>query len=556
MRVQAFGRGDVIDKAKKTNRFVISIKDEPKRGQILSADGQVLARDDGAYELNVQFTKVPHSDGFFLDLGTATGISGAEFAELAARGDKNQSWRTTITAEQKRQVDAVRTKWRADGLSARQTGQRTYPFAQVTSSIVGLYRDKKASRGLERSFDKDLTGSEGVSTGLIDRTGAFLPMRMDGATVKRKDGADIQLTLDSDLQRVAADSVRKAVEENKAESGIAIVMDPKTGNVLAMANWPTFDPETGQGPDGKPADLNPNVMSRFEPGSTMKILTLAKALDMGVIDEHFAVTCSGTLRQGPYHISCGATRGLHVHGLCDTTKAISVSCNVTAATWAMKIGFNPYLKFIQDLDLVKKGDIGLPFQASGAVFIEPVAKTQELMCWGFGQSVSVTPISLASAFTALGNKGIRMAPRLIAKIDGKETPILKGKQVFKPETTERVLRCMEAVLDEKGGTAHKLQIPGYRLAGKTGTAQRLGRGQGYVANFVGFVPADEPRAMVLVMIDHPTGNKWHGADVAGPVFSDLAHAIIGKYALVPASGTTTGMKPQKSPVVGAQVRPR
>jgi len=273
------------------------------------------------------------------------------------------------------------------------------------------------------------------------------------------------------------------------------------------------------------------------------------------------VNCSGVLHQGPYRISCGATRGLHVHGKCDTTKAIEVSCNVSAATWATKIGFDNYLHFIQDLDLVKKGDIGLPFEVSGSVFVEPVAKTQELMCWGFGQSVSVTPISLASAFTALGNKGVRMAPRLIAKIGGRETPILKGKQVFKPETTERVMHCMEAVLDEKGGTAHKLQIAGYHLAGKTGTAQRLGRGQGYVANFVGFVPSDEPRAMVLVMIDHPTGNKWHGADVAGPVFSDLAHAIIGKYALAPTSGTTTGMttlspKAPKAPKVDVQVRPR
>lgn len=552
-RVQAFGSGEVIAKAKETKRFIVSIKDEPKRGRILSADGKVLARDEGAYELNIQFKSVPHSDGFFLDLGAATGISGAEFAELAARGGKNQSWRTQITGDQKRQIDAIKTKWRADGLSVKVTGQRAYPMGDEASSIVGMFRDQLATKGLERSFDKYLTGVEGVSTGLVDRTGAFLPMRMDGTTVKRKDGADVQLTIDSDLQRVASESVRKAVEGNKADSGIAIVMDPKTGNVLAMANWPSYDPATGQGPNGKPADVNPAIMSRFEPGSTMKILTLAKALDMGVIDESFKVNCEGTLRIGPYHVACVATHGLHHHGVCDTTKAIAESCNVSAATWATKIGFDSYLNFIEDMDLVKKGDVGLPFQVSGAVFVEPVAKLQELMCWGFGQSVSVTPISLASAFTAIGNNGVRMEPRLIARVDGKETPIKAGKQVFKADTTERVLHCMESVLDDKGGTGHKLQIAGYTLAGKTGTAQRLGRGQGYVANFVGFVPSQQPRAMVLVMIDHPTGDRWHGADVAGPVFSELAHAIIGKYAIAPTSGTTTAMT---KPSATVEVKPR
>ena len=553
LRVQAIERKAVLNKAEKSNRFIISVTDEPRRGQILSADGKVLARDEGAYELNIQFRKVPHSDGFFLDLGEATGISGAEFAELAARGDKNQSWNAVITGEQKRKVDSVKYRWRADGLSVKQTGQRAYPLGYAASSLVGAFKDGSATKGLEKSLDGDLTGTKGVAKGLVDRTGAFLPMRMDGATVKRVDGQDVELTIDSDLQKVAADAVKKAVESNKAESGIAIVMDPKTGDILAMSNWPTFDPVTGQGPDGKSADVNPNIMSRFEPGSTMKILTVAKALDEGLIDDHTTVKCAGILKKGPYQVKCDSHHGNRAHGVLDPEKAIAVSCNVSAATWALDIGFDDYHHYIEDLGLMQKCSVKLPYQVSGSMIIEPVAKPLELMCWGFGQSMGVTPLALAAAFTAIGNNGVRMEPRLVKSIGGKEQPVQEGKQVFKAETAQEVLKFMEAVIDSDRGSGKTLRIPGYRLAGKTGTAERLGRhGGGYVANFVGFVPAIQPKAMILVMVDHPQGGKYYGASVAGPVFDELARAVIRKFAIMPSAPPVTSTP--KAPAVEVQVK--
>lgn len=552
--VQILSSQEIKAKALKSKRFVVTHVDYPKRGQILSADGQVLARDEGVYALHLNFDKVPKSRGFYLDLGEAAGMSGSEIQELANNSGGDVLWPARLTPDQKKKVEAVKTKWRADGLSADSSGQRLYPMGTASSSIVGLLGNSAVAKGVEKSLAEDIAGSPGRSKGLVDRTGAFLPMRMEEESEKRIDGADVVLTIDSNLQQVAFDSIKRAVDSNKAESGIALVLDPKTGDILAMANWPSFDPKTGQGPNGKPADFNPNIMGHFEPGSTMKILTQAKALEDGVVGPGWTWNCHGTLRKGPYKISCDFHHGSNAHGLVGMEKALAKSCNVSAAQWACEIGFEPYHQFIKDLGFMDPMKIELPNAKSGSLYIEPVAKTHELMCWGFGQSMGVTPLALGSAFTALGNEGIRMKPRLVKSIGGKENPAEEGKDVFSPETTKQMMQYMEAVFNA-GGTGAKLSIPGYRLAGKTGTAQRMGRsGGGYVANFVGFVPAEAPKAMILVMVDKPSGGKYYGADVAGPVFSDLARAVIRKYGLKPSSGTTETVKKPVAPLVEVEVQ--
>lgn len=552
--VQILSSREIKAKALKSKRFVVTHIDAPKRGQIISADGQVLARDEGVYALHLNFDKVPKSRGFYLDLGEASGMSGSEIQELANSSGGDVLWPARLTPDQKKKVEAVKTKWRADGLSADSSGQRLYPMGPASSSIVGLLGNSAVAKGVEKTLAEDIAGTPGRSKGLVDRTGAFLPMRMEEESEKRIDGADVVLTIDSSLQQAAFDSIKRAVDSNKAESGIALVIDPKTGDILAMANWPSFDPKTGQGPNGKPADFNPNIMGHFEPGSTMKILTQAKALEDGVVGPGWTWTCNGTLRKGPYKISCDFHHGSNAHGPVGMEKALAKSCNVSAAQWACEIGFEPYHQFIKDLGFMDPLKIELPNAKSGSLYIEPVAKTQELMCWGFGQSMGVTPLALGSAFTALGNEGVRMKPRLVKSIGSQETPIDDGKEIFSQETTKQMMQYMEAVFGAEG-TGKKLSIPGYRLAGKTGTAQRMGRdGGGYVANFVGFVPAEAPKAMILVMVDKPSGGKYYGADVAGPVFSDLARAVIRKYGLKPSSGTTEPVQKPFAPKVEVEVR--
>ena len=555
-RVQTFGSSDVREKASKAMSLIVTSTEPAVRGQILTSDGKVLARDEGAYQLNIDFDSVPSSDAFFLDVSKASGVSGAEIIEFSRGEKRKRTWPQMLTSEQKRKVDEVKSRWRADGISCSGTGQRSYPMSWLTSSVVGLLGTEETSKGIEAKYQSVIAGKPGVSKGMRDRTGAFLPMRMEEGSVKRVDGSDIVLTLDSDLQRAAAESIRRAVEANKAQSGVAVILDPKTGDVLAMANWPTFDPSTRQGPSGEGSDLNQNVQARFEPGSTMKILTLAKALDAGAVTAGWTGQCSGSLVIGPYRVSCAYHNGSNAHGSVDLEKAIAQSCNVSAASWAVKVGYDDFRKFIDDIELLKVPNVGLPSEIRGEISNEPVAKTHDLMCWGFGQSMGVTPLALAGAFTALGNGGLEMKPRLIKSIGGKGNPISAGKRIFRPETAERVQEYMEQVISSSHGTGKALRIPGYRLGGKTGTAERIGRvGGGYVSNFVGFVPAIEPKAVVLVMIDRPTGPKHFGGEVAGPVFLELARSLIAKYNLPPASGTNTEVKVQAAPSVEVEVRP-
>lgn len=529
--VQVIRRGDVLARASASNKFVQSVVDSAKRGRILCADGRPLAQDDDSYTLQIDFQKVPHSEGFFADLAAATGTPASEFRELALAGKGNVVWHTPLSLDQSSKVRDVKTTWRANGLSIQRSGNRSYMLAEAAADIVGQIKDDKAQSGLELSQNTALAGKDGKTVGLVDRTGAFLPMRLDKqGSLPKTDGVDITTTIDFDLQQAASRAIQKAVDAHGASQGVAIVMDPHTGDILAMSCWPTFDPTLDGEKTSKMArtsDINPATQSAFEPGSTFKLLTLAKALDKGVVKPTDHFICRGSETVGKKTFQCDKHES---HGDMLMADAIAKSCNVTASRWSRKVGHDDFVNYIENLGLLDKPGIGLPYEAHGRFSFNDPAKELQLALVGFGQAINVTPCSLAGAFCMIGNEGKLMFPRLIAKIGTKEFPPEESMQVVKPQSAELVLKCMEAVIDSPEGTGHDLRIPGYRLAGKTGTAQTIGRGgsDGHVSNFVGFVPAQNPKALILVMVDHPT-NGYYGAVVAGPVFQDLAREVIRRY---------------------------
>jgi cell division protein FtsI/penicillin-binding protein 2 len=354
----------------------------------------------------------------------------------------------------------------------------------------------------------------------------------------RRNGQSVSLTIDSTLQIAATQAVRQAVEKYHAERGVAIVMDPHTGSVRAMANWPTFDPNGSNAAMGKISDLNPSFMSVYEPGSTFKVLTLAKALDSGVITDGTTVTCNLTLKLNKYWaIHCDKKHG--AHGVCSLERAIAKSCNVSAATWALRVGYTDMVHYIEDLGLLQRPGSGLPGEVKGQFNYKEYAKPLQIAQLGFGQSINSTPLALCSAYAMIANGGIRMTPRLIDEVSGVRQPIQPGKQMVKPEVAAKVMHLMESVIQSDEGTGAKLRIPGYRLAGKTGTAQKFDKkthsmaGGGHVASFVGFVPAQSPHAVILVMVDNPQGEQYYGGQVAGPVFRELAQALIRRDRIPP-----------------------
>lgn len=540
-RVQVSHRDEILESAEKTRRFVIQRTEAAKRGTIFTTDGKIVAQSEDAFVLGVDFAKVPHSRGFFMALGSAAGIAPSELEQAVAAKLRSRTWRRRMSNDQAAEVRAVKQSWRADGVSLHRDMQRSYPMAEVMSGIVGFVQEGVPKSGIERAQDKVLDGTDGIRKGIIDRRGAWLPSRMEETKRERQNGQSVTLTIDSTLQMAASQSIRKAVESSKADSGVAIVMEPRTGKILAMANWPSFDPNgnnTTLGP--RVSDLNPAFMAVYEPGSTFKVLTLAKALDQGVVDDRTVVTCKLTLPIGKsWSISCDKKHG--AHGICGLERAIAKSCNVSASTWALRVGVPGMIGYMEGLGLVDKPHLGLPGEVKGQFNYSEYAKPLQIAQVGFGQSLNSTPVSLCAAYAMLANDGVLPRPTVVEELGGSPVPPAEGKRIVKPEAARKVLRLMESVIQSEEGTGYKLRIPGYRLAGKTGTAQKTNRqtksmvGGGYVASFVGYVPADQPRAVVLVMVDAPKGTSYYGGQIAGPVFKELASAIIRRFEIPPAS---------------------
>lgn len=540
-RVQLFERRAILERAAQTKRFVLERPEPARRGAVLSTDGKPLAVDDDRYELSLSFASIPQSDGFFVDLAAASGIPASEFSQVAASGLRRRAWRQRMSSVQAKAVQAVKTRWRADGVSLDYTGERAYPLSEAASGVVGRTRGRTAEGGLELGFNDVLSGKDGRTIGMVDRTGAFLPMRIDPRSVSKEDGEAVVTTLDSVLQQEAAASIKRAVEANNADQGVAIIYDPRNGDLLAMANWPTFNPDEPAGATRPPegTDYNPNYMGRLEPGSTFKVLTLAKALDIGVVTPNSVINCTGEkVVWGKMSVHCDLHGGSRAHGSLRPVDAIAKSCNVCAATWAQAIGRDTFIEYLGDCGLLDKPKLGLPGEVPGHFVRDEYATGLQLAHFGFGQSLTVTPVALASAFGALANDGMRMKPRVVRKIGKDDVAPIEAERIVKPETAQLMLEYMESVIQSDRGTGKNLRIPGYRLGGKTGTAERQGRG-GYVSNFVGFVPAPAPRAVILVMVDHPQAGSYYGATVAGPVFDELARAVIRRYGIPPSKAKPT-----------------
>lgn len=566
--LQLVHRGDVLALGEKTKRLVQRRVEYAKRGSLLTMDGKPLAQDQDTYEFGLEFYKtkdgvrrpeIPGSPGFFAALSEATDIPASDFEQLALSGVPRKVWNRVMTPEQTRKVEKVRMKWRADGVSLQRSERRTYPLGYAAAGLVGRLLGHEAGNGLELALNEKLEGVHGVTVGLVDRRGEFLPQRISDETRNKVDGQDAVLTIQSELQTSAAEAVRKAVEENKADRGVAIVLDPKTGDVLAMANWPTFDPNASGSAkvgDREPTDFNPAYMAAFEPGSTFKILTLAAAMDLGVVSPTDVFYCRGEMPINAHRtVHCASHDGHRAHGQLDPERAIAVSCNVTAAQWALRVGSERMIEFLDKVHLLDRPGLLLPGEQPGLFDRNAYDKRHQTAVLGFGQAINVTPLRLATAFAMLGNDGVAMKPRLIRQIGGRKVDPEPIGQIVRPETTQRVLTYMESVIDSERGTGKTLRIPGFRLGGKTGTAQKIQKGgmKGYVSNFVGYVPADDPKAVVLVMIDNPKAGKYYGGAVAGPVFVDIAKAAIRVLGVSPAIAPKP-MPTTAAPAKGAPIR--
>lgn len=530
VKLQVFEKQKTIDLANDVRKYEVTKTFRAQRGTIQTADGKPLAQDAKQWQLQVDLGKVPHTPGFAIALSEASGIPAHEFMDVLKGG---RDWSVHLSERQMEKVAQVKKDFDAAGVTLIELSAREYPLGSLASGLVGrVHQSGKVGEnlqrfGLESSLNNLLEGTNGKQSGLQDKNGEFLPMRSDAPEVTKQDGASVVTTLDSEIQSAATLAVRRAVEKNHATSGVAIVTDPKTGDVLAVASWPVADPaEAGLSAlDGK----NPAYTGLLEPGSAFKILTLAKGISDGTVSEGQITNCTGEMVIGTkgIRIRCDEHHGNRAHGAVDPALAIAKSCNVAAATWSRSVGGDAFFDYLRDLGLQSPTGLGLYGEVRSRAKKDIGNPTLQLANLGFGQAMSVTPIALAGAFGTVANGGVRIPLRLVKSVNGKERPVREGSRVLSKEACDYTLECMERVMSSVG-TGKSLQIPGYRIGGKTGTAQKFSKGEnrGYVSNFVGMIPARDPKAVVLVMIDDPKAGKIYGADVAGPVFVDVAKSVI------------------------------
>lgn len=547
-KVQVFSRSHVLAEARASNRYIVETHSDARRGTIWTSDHRPMAENEGGVQLCVNFStdpgkpQVPQNPAFYSDLSSASGIPLAQIESRAAVG-RQACWAQGLGRQQTLDVQTIKQIWKADGIGLGPSNERIYPMGSSAAGLTGAFRPGRGADGLEGGFAHQLAGTDGSAKGWIDREGSFLPLWTEWIHPKQ-DGQDVSTTVDSVLQNDAAQVIQQTVEKYDAVQGCAIVMDPNNGDILAMANWPSFDPAPKPGgvPPTAQSDLDSAYMFRMEPGSMFKILTLSCGLDTGAVPLNFSMYCKGDEKvAGVARVRCALEHGTRAHGEVDLEEAIAKSCNISAATWATRIGSSKFIKFIQSLGVLNRPNLGLPGAVSGTLDYNDANKIVQVADLGFGQSLACTPVQLAAAFAAVGNGGYRVFPRLVTQVGNQVNPSQTPVRVISQSSSNTVRGFMESVMDKPYGTGYKLQIPGYSIAGKTGTAQIANGKLGYESNFLAFLPANKPQVEILVMVYHPRKNGYYGAEVAGPAFRQIALSCIQRLNIAP--DTSVAKKP-------------
>ncbi len=397
------------------------------------------------------------------------------------------------------------------GIYLQREYKRYYPAGEVTAHLVGFTGiDDQGQEGFELTMNETLSGKSGSRKVIKDRAGHIIE---DLEAVKvPQDGHDVTLSIDRRIQYLAYRELAKAVDKFKAKAGAAIVLDAKTGEVLAMANVPTYNPNNPVNIQGK--SRNRAITDTFEPGSTMKTVTAAAALESGLYQPETKIQTA----PGRMTIGSATIHDAHAHGVLTVSEIIQKSSNIGSAKMALSMDKQYMWSVFNLIGFGSKTRIGFPGEASGRLRDFKTWRPIEQATMSYGHGISVTLLQLARAYTVFANDG-ELKPVSLLKL--KEAPV--GTQVFSPVTARAVKDMLELVV-LPGGTALRAQVLGYRIAGKTGTTHKLSPQGGYekdkyVGSFVGMAPASNPRLIMAVMIDDPSSGEYYGGTVAAPVFS-------------------------------------
>ncbi|CAG0981869.1 cell division protein FtsI (penicillin-binding protein 3) [Geobacteraceae bacterium] len=495
----------------------------PARGSIYDANGAALAVSVEMDSCYAEPKSIADLNSAAARLAPVLGMpKGTIFKKL--QGNRNFVWlQRRLTPDVVKRIHDLDI----EGIGFVKETKRYYPNSEVAAHVIGFTGlDPEGLEGVERRYDSTILGGDGYLVTERDALGRNVALK--GTVIQNGAmGHNVTLTLDKNLQYIAEKELAKAVEGSGARAGTAIVMDPQTGRVLAMANYPTFNlnAHVSYAP---PVWRNRAVADSYEPGSTFKTLLIAAALEEKVIRPGDSINCEG----GSYAIGGRTIHDTHKYGRLSIPEILKYSSNIGVAKIGSRLGPSRLYTYLSNFGIGEKSGIDLPGETSGMLRQWSQWYGIDLATISFGQGVTASSIQLAAAFSAIANGGVLMKPYLVERVTDNEGNVVKSfepqarRRVVSPETAKAVARMMEGVAAE-GGTGINASVEGYRVAGKTGTAQKVDPvTKGYsatkrTASFIGFVPADRPRLTILVMIDEPKTSSYGGV-VAAPAFSAIA----------------------------------
>ena len=511
------------------NRYQRTIELPATRGKIMDRNGQVLASS----------LPVKSIWAYPDELAKATPEMRSKFAVLIGMSDaelrkKLRSDRNLVLLKRQVEMDAVDAikKLGVPGLDMRQDYKRFYPQGEVMTHLVGFTNvEDRGQESMELAQQEALAGSTGSRR--VIRDGRNRVVEDLGLSKQPHDGKDLTLSVDSKIQYIAFTQVKAAVEKFKAKAGAAVVLDVKTGEVLALANWPTYDPNDRKKLTG--AQLRNRVITdTFEPGSTLKPFTVALAMDTGRITPATRIDTG----EGRYVINGAPVTDTKPHGVITVAEIIEMSSNIGTSKIALNMPAQEMWEMFTEVGFGQQPKFGFPGAVAGRVRPYKSWRPIEQATMSYGNGISVSLLQLARGYMMFARDGDTI-PLSFQKVS--EPPI--GRQIIKPKTARDMREMLERVVSGEHGTAKQAQIPGYRAGGKTGTAYKVENGRyamprKYIGSFVGMVPMSDPRFIIAVMIDEPTTREHFGGQVAAPTFAAVASNALRALNIPPDSTVT------------------
>src|SRR2546428_7045582 len=523
-----------------------AIETSPSRGQLLDRQGRELARSIDTESFFADPREILNTDNTARRITAVTGQDRAELAGRLSEAKETNKKFVWIVRRLDIQSASKLDQLNPDGIYSRKEPKRYYPNDSLAAHVLGFVgTDEIGLSGVEQYYNEKIRGEGGKVFLERDRD----RRAFESYEVQSHPGQTVVLTIDQAIQYRTEQALSAAVDRAHAKSGAAIVMDPRTGEILALANAPTFDPNQ---PAANSAEARANgaLQNIYEPGSTFKIVAYSAAIEKGLVKPDDKIDC----QMGQITVAGRLIHDGHPYGVLTVADALAKSSNVGAIKLGLLVGNESMSEYMKRLGFGSRTGIDLAGESPGILRALSRWQPSSIGSLAIGQEVGVTPLQMAAAYSILANNGSWIKPHIVRELRSPDGAVtfqakIESRPALQPETTVALRTMMEGVTLR--GTAKRAQLEGYTAAGKTGTAQKIDpktrtySSTKFIGSFVGFAPVKNPAVVIIVVIDEPLGS-YHGGDVAAPVFREIAEQVL------PELGVTPDVEFKSAPTLIAQ----